>query len=66
MIAPTDHRMINDLIPANQLSDFTTSQEFQARHTATEAHALKANEDLVQQLLGKVHSMYEQQNQFQL
>lgn len=65
LIAPSDRRMLNDVVPVDQLPDCRTFQRPQPPPSAPEEHAPAPNDDQVQLLLGEVRTLSEQQAQFQ-
>ncbi|GAY32841.1 hypothetical protein CUMW_281460 [Citrus unshiu] len=65
LIDPSDRRMLNDVVPVDQLPDCRTFQRPQPPPSAPEEHAPAPNDDQVQLLLGEVRTLSEQQAQFQ-
>lgn len=80
LIALADHLMLDDVLSANEHPNFTTFQQPQVGHLTLaapisasftleaptlEAPAPEAHNYLVQQLLSRVRSIFEQHNQLQ-
>lgn len=65
-LAPTDHRLFNDILPPDKLPDLSAPQRSYPPPSEGPSHSSSANpEDPMQQLLTEVHALSQQQSQLQ-